>query len=63
MALVKPIRAVDGKLKEMSSTDDLPNQVDIYELQQVLIKLIDKLLEIGLPIQDEQILNFYSKNK
>lgn len=56
----KPIKLDlnDGKLKQFSSTDDLPNQPDIEEIQLAFAELVWELSEMGIKFKSKRLLSF-----
>lgn len=56
----KPIKIDlnDGKLKQFSVNDDLPNQPDVEELKLALGELVFTLIEMGIRIENPKILKF-----
>lgn len=57
----KPLKIEDGRIKEMGSSDDLPNQPDIEELRELLAVLVQELMEIGLEFNDKRLLTLLNK--
>lgn len=55
MAEKKPIKVDQGKLKEFSSSDDLPNQSELNELKEIVADLVKDLISIGLPLKSERL--------
>lgn len=58
----KPIKQEEGRLKEFKSTDELPNQPDIQELQQLLALLVFELVNFGFEIKDKRLTNLIEKS-
>jgi hypothetical protein len=61
MSRERPIKLKDGKLKQFSNTDKLPNDDAIEEIQIVLSKLIKCLIENDIEIDDEEVIVFLNK--
>ena len=66
MSAIKPIKLVDGNLKQFSGNDKLPNQVDIEELRHLFGELLSDLSLQGIKFKNENLLielNYFLNNK
>lgn len=56
-----PLVDIDGQLTELPPGFDLPNQSDIDENRQLIAKLVLCLIEQGIDITDEDLLNLLNE--
>lgn len=61
MSKKKPIKNADGLLKEFDTTDELPNQWQIDELNEIVKALVQDLVQIGIPLKSEILINLLNK--
>lgn len=57
----KPLKIQDGRIKEFSLYDDLPNQSGIDENKQLIAKLVTCLMEQGIDIVDDDLLELLNE--
>lgn len=57
MAEKKPIVLTEGQMEQLQNGDYLPNQPEIDELKRLIGILVLELVEFGIEIEDEDLLD------
>lgn len=52
----KPVKIEEGRLKEFTSVDTLPNQQEIEELKAIVTEIVKELISIGIPLKSEKLI-------